>query len=320
MVSVPGSPAAVGATEEAEPWAFAEGEEIEPGLHAWARLGDGRRCETWLAWSVAHWSPVTAKLPKPAFLGHPRAVASLRREADRLDGLAHPGLQRPLARRLDAARPHLLFEYVEGPTLGDLVDDAGPLSPIDTVLVGMQIAGALHYLHGCGLAHLDLKPGNVVLREGRPVVIDLELCRELGRPAPYGRARGTVDYMAPEQCRREPTAASMDLFALGVVLYEVVTGEPAYEAGRAEDGHVRPAQLAGHGRPAQLAARRPRAREVHSGVPVELDVLLWRLLDPDPTRRPPTAAALLGALAALLPPGDEGVWPGWATALLPPRG
>jgi len=152
-------------------WGFAPGDTIVSGLRAWACLGGGRRCESWLAWSMAWWMPVVLKLPRPGLVDDPETRADLAHEAGVTAGLAHPGVQRRYHAVLDAAVPYLLSEYVEGPTLDVSLDQDGPLEPAEVALLGMQLAGALRYLHGRGVVHLDLKPSNVCLRAGRPVVI-----------------------------------------------------------------------------------------------------------------------------------------------------
>jgi len=288
-------------------WNYAPGQEIAPGLHAWELLGDGQRSETWMAWSTLHWSPVTVKVPRPAWQTSERAIASLRREADYLRQLAHPSFQRLLEERLEAPLPLLVCEYVEGPSLSSLIDD-GPISPADTVLVGLQLASALHFLHQRGMVHLDLKPGNVLVREGRIVLIDLGLSRPIGSPNPPGGIRGTADYMAPEQCRMEPADPAMDLFALGAVLYELVTGELAFACGP-------------HGDPdrfRQLEGPPAPPSDFVDDFPPELGAVLDALLHPDPSQRLATAAAALQALHGLIPAGDEGLWPDWVTPLLSP--
>ena len=212
-------------------WSWSPGDELAPGLLAWALLGDGRRCETWLAWDLGRWCPVAVKLPRPG--QGPRAVAALAGEARVAAAVAHPGIRRLLEDRLDQPLPHLVFEYVEGPTLDDALADEGPFHPVDVLLVGMQLAAALGHLHDRGLAHLDVKPGNVVLGDGRPVLIDLGLARPLGEAPAGGHRRGSPPWMAPEQVRRRPASPGMDLFALGAVLFELATGTQAFDpAGR----------------------------------------------------------------------------------------
>jgi serine/threonine protein kinase len=207
---------------------WAAGQELAPGLLAWVLLGDGRRCETWLAWDLGRCCPVAVKLPRPG-PGATRAVTALAQEAQVGGATAHPGIRRLLEARLDQSLPHLVFEYVEGPTLDDALADDGPFHPVDVLLTGMQLAAALGHLHGRGLAHLDLKPGNVVLRDGRPVLIDLGLARPVGEPPAGGHRHGSPPWMAPEQVRRHPASPGMDLFALGAVLYELATGTQAFE-------------------------------------------------------------------------------------------
>jgi serine/threonine protein kinase len=182
---------------------YLAGERISPGLLAWERLATGRRCETWLAWSVPLWSQVVVKLPRDELVDNVRSVHHLKREARLLRRLAHPAIQRLLEDAHWHPVPHLVLEYVEGPTLESLLEDEGRLRPAEVIRLGMQIGACLHYLHGEGLGHLDVKPSNVVVREGRIVLLDFDIARRLGQPAPRGRPHGTPPYMAPEQCRRQ---------------------------------------------------------------------------------------------------------------------
>jgi serine/threonine protein kinase len=293
---------------EPEPsWNWPPGHELAPGLLAWALLGDGRRCETWLAWDVGRWCPVAVKLPRPG--GTTRAVAALAQEATVAAATAHPGIRRLLSSRLDRPLPHLVFEYVEGPTLDDALATDGPFHPIDVLLTGMQLAAALGHLHDRGLAHLDVKPVNVVLRDGRPVLIDLGLARPLGQ-APGRHRRGSPPWMAPEQVRREPASPAMDLFALGAVLFELATGTQAFDP--ADGG---PPER----RWPQLAASAPPASSRNPEVPDALDRAVAALLAPDPADRPASAAQVLALLARALPADaaeEDRLWPDWATGRL----
>jgi serine/threonine protein kinase len=290
-------------------WSWAPGQELAPGLLAWALLGDGRRCETWLAWDLGRWCPVAVKLPRPGS-GTARAVAALAQEAQVAGATAHPGLRRLLEARLDRPLPHLVFEYVEGPTLDDALADEGPFHPVDVLLTGMQLAAALGHLHGRGLAHLDLKPGNVVLRDGRPVLIDLGLARPVGEPPAGGHRRGSPPWMAPEQVRRRPASPGMDLFALGAVLYELATGTQAFEPLDQGPPARRWPQLTGP--PPAPSSRSPE-------VPAALDRAVACLLAPDPADRPATAAQALALLSAAMPADaaeEDRLWPTWATGRL----
>jgi serine/threonine protein kinase len=252
---------------------------------------------------------VAVKLPRPGG-GTARAVAALAREAQVAGPVAHPGIRRLLEPRLDQPLPALVFEYVEGPTLDDALADEGPFHPIDVLLVGMQLAAALGHLHGRGLAHLDVKPGNVVLRDGRPVLIDLGLARPVGE-APAGRhRRGSPPWMAPEQVRRQPASPGMDLFALGAVLFELATGTQAFDP--ADDG---PPER----RWPQLAGPSPLASSRNAEVPAAVDQAVAALLAPDLADRPASAGQVLALLAAAMPADaaeEDRLWPTWATGRL----
>jgi eukaryotic-like serine/threonine-protein kinase len=281
-------------------WACRTGDELVGGLRAWALLGDGRRCETWLAWCERRWAPVAVKLPRPDQVNETSREA-LTREAAAIVPLAHSSIQRLLEARLDDPVPYLVFEYIEGPTLACLLDDVGPLAPGDVVRLGLQVGAALHYLHGLGIAHLDVKPQNLAVREGRTVLLDFDLARPVGRGDGGGRQRGSAPYMSPEQVRRAPASPAMDLFALGATLYEAATNELAFDAGGARP-ETRYPQLAGP--PAPIRSLNPR-------VPAALDRAISALLAPEPSGRPESVLAAMDLLAAALPKREQGLWPKW---------
>jgi len=275
--AVPISPAPA---HESPGWSFRAGDEMVPGLHAWARLGGGPRCETWLAWSTRHWCPVAAKVARPAESDHSQTARRLAEEAGRVTALSHPAFQRLLEDLVHGRPPCLLYEYAEGPTLASLVDRHGPMEPAEVALVGIQLASALRYLHAEGLVHLDLKPTNLVLRDGRVVVLDLGLSRPVGAGGGR-RLRGTPRYMAPEQRAGAAADPGMDVYALGLVLHELLTGAPA-------------GPPAGDG---------------------ELQRVIASLLHHDPAHRPSINAAL-SALALVTPStGPDAPWPGWVSDL-----
>jgi serine/threonine protein kinase len=292
--------------DEGGSWSFTPGDEIVPGVHAWALLGDGRRCETWLAWCIWRWAPVAIKLPRPDCINE-RTSQALSREANTVASLMHPAIQRLLEAHGEEPLPYLVFEYVDGPTLADLLDEKGRLAPGDVVRLGMQLASALHYIHGRGVVHCDLKPTNLALRDGRAVLIDFDIARQIGESGTGTKAPGSVQYMAPEQSRGDHAVPSMDLFALGATLYEAATDVIAFDSETEESGRVY----------RQLTQRPALPRSIDPAIPEALEHIIWILLDPDPQRRPPTAMAVLALLARALPPGEQGLWPEWATGIIP---
>jgi serine/threonine protein kinase len=289
-------------------WACEVGEELVPGAWAWALLGDGRRCETWLAWSRHHWTAVAIKLPRPDQVNQ-RSRRALAREANAVLPLAHPSIQRLLDARLEDPVPHLVFEYIEGPTLARLLDDRGALPTGDVVRFGLQICAALHYLHELGIAHLDVKPENVAVRDGRAVLLDFDLARSFGkresgsRPNSSGRPRGSPPYMAPEQVRRAPASAAMDLFGLGATLYEAASDRLAFE----------PTGKSGEVSYPQLEGSPPPIRSFKPSIPSALDRAITALLAPNPAARPATALEAMGLLVEALPKHQVGLWPRWVS-------
>ena len=232
-----------------------------PGALAWDRLGVGYRCETWLCWSVTRWHPVVVKLPRPHQVGHPRARATLRREATALSSVRHPALPALYEDGTEAALPYVAMQHVDGTPLDEERSEAGAFEPVAAAQLAAVLLSAVRALHSAGLAHLDVKPENVVLRDGRPVLIDLGSARPLGSLQPAGRPVGTLGWSAPEMEACEPIAASMDVYGVGQVLLDAL--DPGYAGPLAEVG----AALTGDDASARATAGAALARLAGAVVP-----------------------------------------------------
>jgi serine/threonine protein kinase len=253
-------------------------------------------------------------------------------EARTLAVLSHPALVTLLDAGESADRPYLVLELVEGSTLAGLLA-RGPLpDPEEAARLLGAVAGALAYAHGAGVVHRDVKPGNVLLGDdGRVKLADFGIARIVGdtvRHTMTGTTVGTVGYLAPEQVSGAEITPAVDVYALGLVLLEAVTGEKAFTGSTAEaavarlarDPHVPEtlsAPLADLIR--AMTARDPGARPAASvvaerlaviaeGDPTTLTPLMAR-----PRRRPrPVLLAAAAALALAVALGGAGLLGGGA--------
>jgi serine/threonine protein kinase len=242
-----------------------------PGeVRAWERLGVGHRCETWLAWSDALWSPVVVKFPRPHQVDHPRARRSLQREVGALAGNLHPGLPRLYEDGTSADIPYVLVEHIDGTALDDELEERGAFAADEVALLATGLLAALRTVHARGLVHVDIKPANVLLRAGRPVLIDFGSARRTGDPQPIGKLIGSPGYAAPDLEAGEPIDPAMDVYGLGVTLLESLTADIAFD-------------------PDLPAARRPPI-ELAATEPVS--ELVLRMLVADPHDRPDLNTAL----------------------------
>jgi len=267
------------------------------------RLGAGGMGEVYLAQDTKLHRQVAIK-----FLSAPddeHARRRLLREARAAAGLDHPGVCAVYEVGTDPARgDFVVMQYVEGEALSDRLR-RGRLEPTEALQVAERIAEALMAAHDRGVVHRDLKPANIIITpSGRPKLLDFGLAKPSLTSAAAAEAPttaaitrpyailGTPGYMAPEQIRNGPVDRRADVFALGCVLYECLTGLRAFPGPTPPDmlGQV-------------LHTDPPPVSSVVPGIGEGVDALCSRLLRKDVKERCQSAEEALGAIRALLPPG-----------------
>jgi eukaryotic-like serine/threonine-protein kinase len=262
-------------------WSLREGDEIAPGRTAIRRLGGGLRYEAYLAWDDHLRSLVVVKIVRPGLVADRHTLDGLAGEVALLDRLRHPVLPRSFGSDLEPPRPQVVVEHLEGPRLSTLLRKYGPLLPEQLVPLALQLCAAIHYMGREGVAHLDVKPSNIIMG-APPRLIDLSVARTLEQCARLGSPVGTDAYMSPEQCRpgagvRVGNAA--DVWGLGVTLFQAVTGERPFERGDPDSSE--PVE-----RWPQLAAT---PRSLDDGVPAAIADPIMACLARDPLDRPTPA-------------------------------
>jgi serine/threonine-protein kinase len=236
------------------------------------RIAVGGVGQVWRAEDLALKRIVAVKVLRPEYAGNNDVLARFRSEARHAGSLTHPGIARVYDYGEAADAPYLVMEFVDGPSLAELLDN-GPLDPARTADVIAQAAAALDAAHQVGLVHRDVKPGNLLLGPGGVVKItDFGIAYATGS-APItdlGIVVGTAAYLAPERAAGASGSPSSDLYSLGIVGYECLSGHPPFGGTQSEimGAHLYSAlpPLQGH-QPAGLAdliarltAKDPRVR------------------------------------------------------------
>ncbi len=197
-----------------------------------ARIGAGGMSTVYRALDETLQRQVAIKLMNREVASDSDQLERFRREARAVAQLSHPHVVGVIDAGEDEGRPYIVFEYVEGETLKERIRRQGQLPVTEAVAYAIEIARALGAAHARHIVHRDVKPQNVLIdEEGSAKVTDFGIARTLDEEGltADGRVIGTTDYVAPEQALGQPVTGQSDLYSLGIVLYEMLSGEVPYE-------------------------------------------------------------------------------------------
>ena len=251
------------------------------------RIGSGGMAEVWLADDTELDRKVAVKVLHDNFAQDQEFVERFRREAQAAAGLQHPNVVGIFDRGEFRDTYFIAMEYVDGPSLKDLVK--GGMGVKDAIDFTRQILKAARFAHRKGIVHRDLKPQNVLIDdEGRARVADFGIARgESSDITATGSVMGTAQYLSPEQAQGKETTARSDIYSIGVILYEALTGRVPFEGDSAVAVALK-----------QVNEVPMRPSTINPDVPPALDAVVMRALAKDPERRFNDADAFLKALDA----------------------
>jgi len=271
-----------------------------------SRLGSGGMADVYLAQDQLLGREVAVKVLHHHFAEDHEFVERFRREASSAAGLSHPNIVGIFDRGEWNGTYYIAMEYVAGRSLKMIVREQGAIEPVAAIDIVIQILRAARSAHRRGVIHRDLKPHNVILdEEGRVRVTDFGIARAGASDMTLtGSIMGTAQYLSPEQAQGFAVSASSDLYSIGVILYELLTGAVPFEGETAVAIAFK-----------QVSAEPRPPSQLNPALPASLDAVVLRALAKDPAQRYTDADALIAALER-----ERETLPAFAGAPAPPVG
>ncbi|HPO15658.1 MAG TPA: protein kinase [Candidatus Hydrogenedentes bacterium] len=228
---------------------------------------------------------VALKVLRDDLRNQPHLVARFQREAKAFAALDHPNIVRIYSVGLIGRIPYIAMEHIPGEPLSEILLDRGPISWGEALMMGAEVADALACAHDSGIIHRDIKPGNILIdSEGHAHVTDFGIAKILSETTQLtvdGARLGTPQYLCPERCQNKEITPSSDIYSLGVVLFQCISGRLPYESASTADLIQR------------IAAEPPaRLRQFVPDVPDAVERLIAHMIEKKPADRPKDARTL----------------------------
>jgi eukaryotic-like serine/threonine-protein kinase len=265
--------------------------------HVTRYLGAGAFAETYAAQDGETGQDVAVKVLRPQFVDDQNTLARFEREAQATSEIIHPNVVRTLDFSMGAPHPFLVMEYVPGPDLKALLNEHRRFTQEQAVTYAVQLLAGLNAIHLTGMVHRDVKPHNVLTDpELGARLSDFGIARALHQPGltRTGIALGTASYMAPEQATGTEVTPSSDVYAVGVMLFEMLTGQTPFSG----DDPLEVLYKQVHEAP-------PPLRELDPEIPGWLERITLRAMSKDPADRYASADAMIQALNSANGATDE---------------
>jgi tRNA A-37 threonylcarbamoyl transferase component Bud32 len=251
-------------------------------------LGQGGMATIFRAVDTQLGRDVAVKLLRPEYLRDPDFSSRFRQEAQNAASLNHPNVVSVFDYGEDPSGPYIVMEYVDGEDLATILRRNGSLPPSQAARIAAAVARALAAAHARGIVHRDVKPGNVLIgRDGRVKVVDFGIARAVAEAQMTlpGTTLGSVHYFSPEQARGDTATNESDIYALGIVLYEMLTGTRPWEGDSAAAVAL-----------ARLSGPTPDPALVRPSVPPDVAAITRKALAPLPSDRFASAASMADAI------------------------
>ena len=252
------------------------------------RIGEGATAEVYLGFDIVLNRRVAIKTLRSQHSTNRAFRLRFEREAQSAARFSHPNIISIFDVGEDHGLPYIIMEYIDGQTLREIIQEEGPFHPDDVAVLVEQVAAGLDYAHQHGLVHRDIKPENILVdRHGLAKVVDFGIARGLSDSTltETGSGIGTVHYISPEQASGLMATPESDIYSLGVIAFEMLTGELPFESESAVGLAMR-----------HLNDPVPDPASVNPDVPPEAADIVLQALEKNPTRRYPTAGAFSRAL------------------------